>query len=142
MSVQQAIITLVAAVVSGVFATIITICINSYNEQIQKKRALVDDIFGFKYQLLEEQNDINVDIYSMGFCRALNRVPIIFDKEKKVLEAYDKFYDTLSIFNSEERRVKTDEALIDLLKQMCKAAHVKCNNWNDSRFKRVCRISK
>lgn len=43
MSVQQAIITLTAAVVSGVFATIITICINSYNEQIQKKKALVDD---------------------------------------------------------------------------------------------------
>ncbi|MCI8364610.1 MAG: hypothetical protein HFG34_06625 [Eubacterium sp.] len=53
MSVQQAIITLAAAVVSGVFATVITICINSYNEQIQRKKALVDDIFGFKYQLLK-----------------------------------------------------------------------------------------
>lgn len=142
MSVQQAIITLVAAVVSGVFATVITICINSYNEQIQRKKALVDDIFGFKYQLLENEKNMDVDIYSKGFCRAINRVPIIFDKEKEVLEAYDKFYDTLSIHNPEERRVKSDEALIDLLKQMCKATHVKCNNWNDSRFKRVCRISK
>lgn len=59
-----------------------------------------------------------------------------------VCNYYNNIYDTLSIFNPEERRVKSDEALIDLLKQMCKAAHVKCNNWNDSRFKRVCRISK
>lgn len=101
MSVQQAIITLVAAFISGVLATIITICINSYNEKIRRKQALIDDIFGFKYQVAEDPNSVNADIYSQGFCRALNRVPIVFNKEKDVLDAYDKYYDTLSISNPE-----------------------------------------
>lgn len=142
MSVQQAIITLTAAVISGVLATIITICINSYNEQIRQKQTLVDDIFGFKYQLMDVQNNMNIDIYSQGFCRAMNRVPVIFDKDKEVLDSYDKFYDTLSISNPQERKEKSDEALIVFLKQMCKAAHIKCDNWNDSRFKRCFSINK
>ena len=66
MSGQQAIITLVAAVISGVLATIITICINSYNEQIRQKQTLVDDIFGFKYQLMNGQYNMNSDIYHIS----------------------------------------------------------------------------
>ncbi len=112
MSVQQAIITLVAAILSGMLATIITICVFNYKDKIRQKQTLVDDIFGFRYQLTENQNGLNVDIYSQGFSRAMNRIPIIFDKEKNVLDAYDKFYDTLTIADLEERNIKTNEALI------------------------------
>lgn len=72
MTVQQAIITLVAAIISGILATIITIGINAYQERIKLKQALVDDIFGFKYQLTEKYQNVSIDIYSQGFCRAMN----------------------------------------------------------------------
>lgn len=48
MSVQQAIIALIAAIISGILATIITISINTYLANIRRKQDLVDDIFGFK----------------------------------------------------------------------------------------------
>ena len=53
MAIQQAIITLVAAIISGILATIITISINAYLADIKRKQDLVDDIFGFKYQLTD-----------------------------------------------------------------------------------------
>ena len=45
MTVQQAIITLIAAIISGILATIITISINAYLADIKRKQDLVDDIF-------------------------------------------------------------------------------------------------
>lgn len=95
MTIQQALITLAAAVISGVLATAITIAVNAYHERIRLKQALVDDLFGYKYQLSNQNS--NIDMYSQGFSRAMNRVPIIFDKDNSVLDAYDRFYDTLSM---------------------------------------------
>lgn len=141
MSVQQAIITLIAAIISGILATIITISINTYLANIRRKQDLVDDIFGFKYQLTAG-NVLHQDIYSKGFSRAMNRVPIVFYKDKNVLEKYDRFYDTLLISDKAERKTKSDEALINFLKELCKAAHIKSANWNDSVFKRTFDISK
>lgn len=140
MTIQQALITLAAAVISGVLATAITIVVNAYHERIRLKQALVDDIFGYKYQLSNQNS--NIDIYSQGFSRAMNRVPIIFDKDNNVLDAYDKFYDTLSIADPYEKQKKSDEALIVFLRQLCISAHIKCDNWNDSRFKRVFNVGK
>ena len=131
MTVQQAIITLVAAIISGILATIITISINAYLADIKRKQDLVDDIFGFKYQLTDG-DATNKDIYAKGFSRAMNRVPIIFYKNKNVLEKYDKFL----ISDKNERKIKSDEALINFLKELCKAAHIKSDDWNDSVFKR------
>lgn len=138
MSVQQAIITLIGAIISGVLATCITISVNHKNEKIRLKQQLVDDIFGYKYQLSRVTSTSGaLDINSKGFVRAMNRIPIIFNDEESVLEAYDKFYESAIIENREERSKKMDEAIIDLLKALCHAAHIKCDNWNDSRFKRT-----
>lgn len=70
----------------------------------------------------------NQDIYSNGFSRAMNRVPIVFYKDKNVLDKYDLFYDTLLITDKEERKIKSDEALINFLKELCKASHIKSDN--------------
>lgn len=138
MTVQQAIITLIAAIISGVLATIITIVINTRNEKIKMRRELVDDIFGYKYQLTAGNSPI--DIYSQGFVKAMNRIPIVFYNEKNVLEAYDKFFEVVSISDMKEKSKKSDEALVSFFKELCKASHVKCDNWNDSRFTRVFNI--
>lgn len=139
MTVQQAIITLIAAIISGILATIITISINAYLADIKKKQDLVDDIFGFKYQLTGGEG-AKQDIYVNGFLRAMNRVPIVFYKDKNVLDKYDIFFDALLISDENEKRIKSDEALINFLKELCKAAHIKSDNWNDSVFKRTFNI--
>lgn len=140
MTVQQVIITLIAAIISGVLATAITITINTHNEKLKLRRELVDDIFGFKYQLTDSVNSI--DIYSQGFSKAMNRIPIVFYNEKNVLEAYDKFFDVISISDPKEKSKKSDEALVSFLKELCKASNIKCSNWNDSRFTRAFNIGK
>lgn len=140
MTIQQAIITLIAAIISGVFATGITLYVNHRTEEIKLKQQVVSDIFGYKYQLSNAGQITNLDINSKGFVQAINRVPIIFYDEKKVLDAYDKFYDTATIRDEKERAQKMNEALIDLLKALCYSSHIKCDNWNDSRFKRVFNI--
>lgn len=138
MTIQQAIITLVSAIISGVLATAITLLISAHKEKIHTRQALVDDIFGYKYQLTD--NAGKIDINGKGFARAMNRIVIVFNDERLVLEACDKFYDTLSIADVRERKVKSDEAIIILLKELCKASNIKCDNWNDSRFTRVFNI--
>lgn len=142
MSVQQAIITLVSAIVSGVLATFITLAWNSHLEMIRMKQELVYDIFGFKYQLMGNNLNSSPDIYPKGFSYAMSRVPVVFDKDREVLDAYDKLYDVLSISDSLERSKKADEALICFLKAICKSANIKCDNWNDSRFARVFTVGK
>lgn len=134
---QQIIVTLIAAIISGVLATIITLAINSYQETMRTKRALVDDIFGFKYQLANNPSNNILDIYSNGLVRALNRITIVFNKDEKVLRACDELFSTLQIANEREREIKSNEAIITLLKELCKASHIKCKNWNDSRFNRT-----
>ena len=144
MSIQQAIITLVSAMISGVVATIVTLMVSSHKENVKIKKDLVDDIFGYRYQIANNSNNaqINLDINQNQFSRAMNRIPIVFDGNNAVMSAYDKFYDTLTITDAKERSFKSDEALIDLLKELCKAAGIKCSNWNDSRFKRTFSVQK
>ncbi|BDZ76968.1 DUF6680 family protein [Claveliimonas bilis] len=137
MSVQQAIVTLIGAIISGVLATCITIFINHRTEKIKLKQQLVDDIFGYKYQLTNSSTRSGIDVNANGFVRAMNRIPVVFNDEESILQAYDKFYDKALIADTKERSEKMNEALMDLLKLMCHSAHIKCDNWNDSRFKRT-----
>ncbi len=140
MTIQQALITLVAAIFSGILATVITIYVNRKMEKIRLKQQIVDDIFGYKYQLSDTSGMNILDINSKGLIRAINRIPIIFYDDQDVLKAYDKFYEAAIISNKEERSKKMDENLISLLKALCRSSHIKCDNWNDSRFKRVFNI--
>lgn len=76
MSIEQAIISLIGAIISGVFATIITLYINHKNEVMRDKKSLVADIFGYRF-LLNKNN--NAD----KFYTSLNRVPIVFKDDEK-----------------------------------------------------------
>lgn len=130
---EAIVVTLVSSIISGVLATAITLYINYRNEQLKIKRKLVDDVFGYRYQLLAwytgDKSAIN---------NALNRIPIVFNSEKDVLKAYDEFYDvTTATLNSNEKIQKCDDKLVTLYKEMCKAAGFKVDSWNDSRIKNI-----
>lgn len=138
MSTEAIVWTLVAAIISGVLATAITLYVNHRSEQIKIKRELVDDIFGYRYQISEGYSKID----KTGITRALNRIPIVFSKEEAVLSAYDKLYDVAtSNLDPSTRQRKMDDALITLYKEACKAAGIKVENWNDSRIKNTFNVS-
>ena len=59
---REIILTLTAAIISGILATGITIFINQRNEKIRLKQTVVDDIFGYKYQLSDVGKNSIFDI--------------------------------------------------------------------------------
>lgn len=135
MSKEQIAITLVGAIISGVLATIITLIINAKTEKKRRKQQLVDDIFGYKYQMTDSTSNV-FDINCQGLTRALNRVTIVFHDDSDVLQALDNLWAAIKGNNTKI----TDDVLITLLKTMCKSAGIKCNDWNDSRFTRVFKV--
>ena len=135
MSKEQITITLVGAIISGVLATIITLVINAKAEKKRRKQQLVDDIFGYKYQMTGSISN-SLDINCQGLTRALNRVTIVFHDDSDVLQALDNLWAAVKGDNTKI----TDDVLITLLKTMCKSAGIKCNDWNDSRFTRVFKV--
>lgn len=119
----------------GVLATIITLVINAKTEKKRRKQQLVDDIFGYKYQMTDSTSNV-LDINCQGLTRALNRVTIVFHDDSDVLQALDNLWAAIKGNNTKI----TDDVLITLLKTMCKSAGIKCNDWNDSRFTRVFKV--
>lgn len=138
MSIDVVVITLISAIISGVLATIITVVINHKMEMKKIKRGLVDDIFGYRYQLSAGYRDAN----KSEITRALNRIPIVFENSEKVLKAYDDLYDAATTsLTPEIRHQKMEDKLITLYKEMCKASGIEVANWNDSRIKNIFNVS-
>ena len=137
METEAIMVTLISSIISGVLATAITLYVNYKNEQIKTKRGLVDDIFGYRYQLSEGYTD-----NKSGINKALNRIPIVFEAEEDVLKAYDKLYDVATMnLEADVRTRKMEDALITLYKEMCRASGIRVANWNDSRIKNAFNVS-
>ncbi|MBE5910117.1 DUF6680 family protein [Pseudobutyrivibrio sp.] len=130
MTLINAIISLIGAVISGVLATIITIFINHKNEIMREKKTVVAEIFGYRF-LLNRQRDAE------KFYAALNRVPIVFHDDEEVLQAYEELLANSLIKDWNERGKKMNDSLVTLLKALCKATGIKCNDWNDSKVLNV-----
>ena len=107
MSKEQIAITLVGAIISGVLATIITLIINAKTEKKRRKQQLVDDIFGYKYQMTDSTSNV-FDINCQGLTRALNRVTIVFHDDSDVLQALDNLWAAIKGNNTKI----TDDVLI------------------------------
>lgn len=130
MILENAIVSLIGAVISGALATIITLFINHKNEIKREKKAVVTEIFGYRF-LLNRQGGAE------RFYAALNRVPIVFNDELEVIRAYEELHANSLIKDPNERGKKMNDSLVTLLKALCKATGIKCENWNDSKVLNV-----
>lgn len=119
------VITLVSAIISGILATIITLCVNHHMETKRIKRELLYDVFGYRYLLTDNSKTHGQDTSLLN--RALNRIPIIFNKNQKVMTAYDKFV----LAND---TVDKNDIFITLCKEMCIDVGINVDNWNDSKI--------
>lgn len=120
------IMTIVAAMISGIITSILLLIITTYQTKLQNKRNLIDNIFAYRYQYLHCDRMYS-EKSAVDFTREISRIPIVFNGDKKVLNALEHFYEKSEIGVQ-------DEAFVILLKQLCISAHFNCRNWNDSRF--------
>ena len=128
MDINQIIVTIVSAIVSGVLATAITLFIN-YKQQIRRQKLdLLADLFGYRFQISNGSHD------KKDFLKAINRVPIVFQGCDDVIKCYDEFYEARA--TNMGANIANDK-LVSLLKVMCKDAGIKCDNWNDTMISRV-----
>lgn len=117
---------LTSTLLCGLLAAIITIYINYRNDSIRIKRNLANDLLGYRYQLSEHVQD------KTGFFLAMNRIPIIFDKDKRVLDAHFAFWSHQQ--NTYKDPHKGNELLIALLQEVCKASKIRCSHWDKEKF--------
>lgn len=134
---EAMVVTIISSIISGILATGVTLYVSYKNEQLRIKKDLVDDIFGYRYQI---SGNYNGD--KSGICRALNRVPIVFNAHLEVLKAYDNLHNVSSMsLEPRAKSEKMDDALVTLYKEMCKASKIEVKEWNDSRIKNTFTIS-
>ena len=123
---QQMIMTIIAAMISGIITSTLLLFITTYQTKLQNKRDLIDNIFSYRYQYLQ-CNRTDLEKGEVDFTREISRIPIVFNDDKKVLNALEHFYEKA------ESGIR-DGAFVILLKQLCISEHFNCRNWNDSRF--------
>lgn len=128
------------ALLSGLIGSLITTFYQSYLYNLRTKREVVNDLFAYKYQIMEDGTHTQDSFFTMNsheFIEALNRVPIVFNKDNDVLKKYDDFWYCISSNNIDSTRKNAD--LLNLFKALCRASKLKYENWNDDMFTRVFR---
>ena len=125
-------ITIFCSLLSGLIATLVTIFFNRKSKKKRVKKDLAVAIFGSRHQIMYPNENMKQD-----FCKAMNSIPAVFSKDKNVLFYYDELFAALAMKESKERKIKSDEALLNLMKAICKAVDIDCSDWNDSRIQRI-----
>lgn len=132
MKYQQLLIIFLPAMVSGIVTSIVLLLINIWNTQLQSKRTLVENLFAYRIQYLRCM-DVKSLEKSNDFMKEIDRISIVFNNNKKVLDSLERFYEKTECGKIEDIYIRSNE-LVVLLRQLCIAAHFNCKNWNDSRF--------
>lgn len=93
---------------SGIVAALITFFLNKNKEEKRYKKLLLDDVVGYSYQITENFKGDKED-----FLHAVNRVFIVYNSDKKVIECLKKYKDESNSKN-----------LLYLIKEMSEVAGI------------------
>lgn len=100
----------ITVIVSSLFSGVIGIVIsNLYHKRSVKRKQ--------KYDLLEQMMWNRFDLTGDKFSEALNKVFIVFNDSKQVLEALKSFHESVSGQHKEPKII--DQRLLELFKSMC-----------------------
>lgn len=124
MTIENIILVLVSALISGLFATYVTDLNQKIQQEKQLKLKLASDVFGYRYQLKTSSG-----IKETEFICALNKVPIIFSNSKEVMDAYTKFLHSSRDDKSTEE--ENNSTLINLIKRICEDIGINHFYWDD-----------
>lgn len=131
MTLQATIISLIGAIISGALATIITLYVNHRSEIKRLKRELASDIYGYRFLINKGAQGAE------KFYVSLNKVPIIFQDDQNVIQAYEALHNASQISDASIRSQKMNDCLVSFLKAICEATGIDCTNWNDSKVMSV-----
>lgn len=106
---------------SGMVATIVTIVVNAYNEKKKMEYEYKMKVF---QTMIAYRGELASVLQSSGeFRPALNQVFVAFNKEKKVIDAFERF-----------RKDKSNDNLLSLFKAMSEDLKIEYSFANDDLF--------
>lgn len=117
MSWQQALVTIVASLLSGLLAVAVSTWHYRRHERRQAKVDTLTRLMGFRF-----------DLRGREFSRALNEIFVVFHDSPEVLRALQEFHEVIV---ASQGKLANDK-LVALLKAMCRGAGIDPASVNDS----------
>lgn len=114
---NQTTMVLVSAIISGLLATVITIAWQARAEKIKKRKDIFATLMAYRYRLTHAE-----------CVNALNSIQVVFYKDKKVIDAWNKFMDAA---NSRVVAETFNDVHIQLLEQIALACGYGELHWNE-----------
>ena len=115
---NQTAITILAAVLSGILATIITLFWQNYSQKKANKNNIFKILMAYRFKLSEYES-----------VKALNSIQVIFYKNKNVLLAWKNFKHETDKIPFDNNRI--EDTYIKLLEEVGKACGYKKIEWNE-----------
>ena len=115
---DQAAITLLAGVFSGILATVVTLFWQDYSQKRTRKNNIFNILMAYRFKLSEYEN-----------VKALNSLQVVFYKNKNVLSAWKAFKQEADRIPFDNKRI--EDTYIKLLEEVGKACGYKKIEWNE-----------
>lgn len=112
------IVIVVTALISGLLATIVTIWWQRKEAIYSRKMKIFETLMSYRYMISAEQS-----------VHALNSIDVIFYKDKGVRRAYSEFLSETE--KKPEMRPNIDDKHLKLLEEIAKVLHLKDIHWDD-----------
>ena len=112
-------ILLVTSLLSGIFATIVTILVQKHNEILKEKRQIFSTLMAHRYLMSDKEN-----------VEALNKIDAIFYKSIKVRNAWAAFIDAADK-SAKDPTVNLNDKYLKLLEIMADAVGYKNISWDE-----------
>lgn len=112
------ILVIVTALISGLFATIITLWWQSKAAVKKSKMKIFETLMAYRYRIIAEPS-----------VHALNSIDVIFYNDKNVRQAYADFLNETA--KRQEMNPNTADKHLKLLEEMAKALKLKDIHWDD-----------
>lgn len=119
---SQILVTIIAALLSGLIGVIISTLSYKRYEKRKIKFDLLRDIMGYRYAITDIlMNCIEFNDAKIKFLSSLNQIFIVFNDSKNVISALKDYYNN-----------KNTDNLLTLIKAMSEDLNVNCSLVNDS----------
>lgn len=114
---RDIILIIVTALISGLFATLITLFWQHKSQVFEKKYNIFKTLMAYRYMMVAEE-----------CVKALNSIDVVFYKDKNVRDAYEKFL--LETEKDSEALRNVDDKYLKLLEEMSKLLKFKAIKWD------------
>lgn len=116
-----------SGLVGALLSALITVKLTYRNHKKEVKWKIAEEFFGYRYQIAS--NTQNKDDWRL----CVNKIPIVFRDNENVIDAWHTLYDSVRVGDT----TKADEAIVTLMKEICKDVGINTKDWNDNEVKNV-----